>query len=105
MSTLAEALAGQAIRAQVVNVGTVAGFLRQGSAEHLASVVADWLTSDEVVEVVARALRSEERNASMSEVDWGEWEDAGEEERGAYRHLAREQLAALAAHAKGEDTP
>lgn len=61
----------------------------------LAAVVADWLSSDEVVEVVRSAFRGDdyEENA-MGAAQEGEWSWFG--------WLATQQLAALAAHAKGE---
>ena len=65
---------------------------------HLAAVVLELLDSDEVQALAARELRAEERNASMSDHDWGEWEDAGEAEQGAYLHIAREQLTAIRTH-------
>lgn len=68
---------------------------------HLAAVVTSLLASDDVREVMARALRVEERNASMSFHDWGEWNDAHEEERAAYRSITGEQQAALIEHLTG----
>lgn len=63
--------------------------------DDLAAVVAEWLESDEVVEVVRSAFRGDdyEENA-MGAAQEGEWSWFG--------WLATQQLAILAAHAKGE---
>lgn len=99
MSTLAEVLCGR------VHPRWMSTFEAPClSCDHLAAVVAEWLTSEQAAEVAARAHYV----ASEDDREWaaGAWDDMGGSEptyeRAAAVIAMREALTALAAHAKGE---